>query len=196
MKTKGSKIQPKAEEIKKHSITGNTTKYDEEKHIGLLVDVFIEGNDIAAFCSEALISKPTFHNWRKKHKKFKDCYDIMINFAECIWEKMPLMQETKDINYHYWFMVMKNRFGYGKTRFEVPEDKSPLDIIDTILVALGNGELTIQEAAQLASLAREKANITATTPRIDTSIYAISTPEERQKMIGMMQQVIDAQEAK
>lgn len=186
---------PLVQKKKKQLIAGNPTKYDEEKHIGLLVDVLYIGDDIAAFCAEAMISKTTFHNWRKKHPKFTNAYDIMINYAECIWEKMPFEEDTKDINYHHWFMIMKNRFGYGKSRFTISEGKDPLEIIDSVLDALGNGEITTQEATQIANLASVKVNIKANSPHEEGSkdTIGIRTPEQLQKTIDLMQQVIDAQ---
>lgn len=179
----------KVKKIKEHLLAGKTTKYDEDEHLQLLYNVFSMGEDIATFCAQALISKPTFYSWIKRHEKFKNAYEIVINIAASYWEKLPMTEEGKDINYQYWFMIMKNRFGYGKPRFVVNEGRghTPLDVIDAIFAALENSELTIQEATQLAALAVTQANIENGTTDTGNSIRQMTTDQLKERL-----DVIDA----
>ena len=65
--------------VKFHSV-GYPTKYDKEKHIALIYDVFSEGEGVAAFLVEASISKQTFYNWLKAHKEFSSAYEIAFGY--------------------------------------------------------------------------------------------------------------------
>jgi hypothetical protein len=143
--------------LKKHLSAGNPTKYEKHKHIDLLVDIFSSGEDIAAFCDEAIISKQTFYNWLKIHKEFKESYDIVINKAERKWAAYP--KENPDFNLQYWHMIMKNRFGYGKPRIQVSDDITPIGRITSIWKGVEEGELTTDEISKIASLALTQANI-------------------------------------
>jgi len=145
------------EKLKKYLSAGNPTKYNQQWHIDLLVDIFSNGETIAAFCDEAMISRKTFYNWLKEHKEFKEAYEIVINTAERKWEDYP--KENPDFNDQYWYMIMKNRFGYGKPRIQVSEDMTPLGRIKAIWKWIEEGELTSDEISKLASLALTQANI-------------------------------------
>jgi hypothetical protein len=176
------------EKVKKYLFSGKPTKYDEQKHIGLLVDLFSNGESTTAFCAEALIDKKTFYNWLKAHERFKNAYDIVVNIAGRKWEEMPLT--NPDINYQYWYMTMKNRFGYGKPRIEASEDQTPQGRINAIWKALENGELTPDEISKLASLAVAQANIKANESDTQTSTIR-ETRESLMEKIEKIQKVID-----
>ena len=55
----------------KDCISYKPTKYDKEKHIGIMIDVFSNGEGVAAFLDEASICKQTFYNWLKAHKSLQ-----------------------------------------------------------------------------------------------------------------------------
>ncbi len=110
-------IENMEEQFFKSAMSGRPTKYVPEQHIKLLYNIFNQKEGIMAFCAEALIGQTTFFNWLKKHKEFKNAYDIAINIAGRQWEKLP--QEDSDFNFPYWSTIMKNRFGYGKPRIDV-----------------------------------------------------------------------------
>ncbi len=178
-----------SDDFVKHITSGQPTKYREEKHIKLLLNIFSNGEGIAAFCAEALISQKTFFLWVKTHQEFKEAYDIAINIAARKWEAYPL--RNADINYPYWSTIMRNRFGYGKSKFTLSEDKTPLSIVDSVLTGLENGELTAQEANQVANLAVTKANIKAN-ETIDSQTSTIrETRESLMEKIDKIQKVID-----
>ena len=136
---------------------GRKTKYDAEKHIGLLYDTFIVGEAISAFCAEALISQSTFFKWKEDHPEFKEAYDIAINFAENFWNKLP--GNTPDFNFNYWHINMRNRFGFGKPRICLDKKAVPLEMFETIKQGLAYQEISIQEGIQLATIAKTEADI-------------------------------------
>jgi|LauGreDrversion4_2_1035121.scaffolds.fasta_scaffold18263_6 hypothetical protein len=136
---------------------GRKTKYEAEKHIGLLYDTFIVGEAISAFCAEALISQSTFFKWKQDYPEFKEAYDIAINFAENFWNKLP--SNTADFNFNYWHINMRNRFGFGKPRLYFAKNADPLQMFETIKEALADQEISIQDAVQLATIAKNEADI-------------------------------------
>ena len=136
---------------------GRKTKYEAEKHIGLLYDTFIVGEAISAFCAEALISQSTFFKWKQDYPEFKETYDIAINFAENFWNKLP--SNTADFNFNYWHINMRNRFGFGKPRLYFDKNADPLQMFETIKEALADQEISIQDAVQLATIAKNEADI-------------------------------------
>lgn len=83
---------------------------------------------------------------------------------------------------------------YIKSKFNFSKDKSPLEIIDCILIALDNGEITIQEANQIANLANLKANIKANTPIEDNDDNEPESREELMAKVYAIQKVIDYEE--
>jgi|SRR5271154_1283542 len=173
----------------KHITSGQPTKYKEEKHIKLLLDIFGNGEGVAAFCAEALISKNTFFSWLKVHQEFKEAYDIAISIAARKWEAYPL--RNPDFNFPYWSIIMRNRFGYGKSKFTLSEDKTPSSIVDSVLIGLENGEITAQEASQVANLAMTKANIKANETIDNQSSTIRETRESLLEKIDKIQKIID-----
>lgn len=145
------------EEFIKHITSGKPTKYDKEKHIGLLFDIFDQREGIMAFCADALISQKTFFNWLKKYKEFKEAYDIAINIAGRQWEKLP--RENPDLNFPYWSTIMRNRFGFGKSRIYLDKEATPLEMFETIKQGLSDQEISTQEGVQLATIAKTEADI-------------------------------------
>ena len=173
----------------KHITSGQPTKYNRDKHIKLLYDVFSQAEGVMAFCSAALICKKTFYRWLEAHKEFREAYDIVINIAGSHWEMLPVIQPK--INHHSWAMVMRNRFGYGKSNFKFDKDRTPLSIVDSVLDGLEEGELTPHEALQIANLALTKANIKAN-ENVDNISQVKETRESLLSKIDMIQKVIDS----
>ena len=83
---------------------------------------------------------------------------------------------------------------YVKSKFNFSKDKTPLEIIDSILIALDNGEITIQEANQIANLANLKANIKANTPIEDIDGNEPESREELMAKVYAIQKIIDHEE--
>jgi hypothetical protein len=172
---------------------GNPTKYDKEKHIGLLFNVFKEGKGLAAFFNAASIGKRTFYDWLEAHKEFKEAYEAAIYFSQEIWEDYP--KNNPDFNFPYWSTIMRNRFGYGKTRVKIVKDAKPLDRMDAIWKGLEEGELSTQEATQLGSLVTIQDNILKNQPQ-ETEQFKRDTREELMAKVDAIQKVIDYAEGK
>lgn len=177
----------------KHCTAGQPTKYDKKKHIGILFDVFSEGEGVAAFCAEAFISQSTFFLWLQKHKEFKECYDIVINIAGRQWEAYP--KNNPDFNLSYWSAIMRNRFGYGKPKVRIVKDATPIARMNAIWDGLEEGELSGQEAIQLASVARTQADILANQKQ-GTEPFELETKEEIMAKVYAIQKVIDYKNGK
>lgn len=129
MKTKDDRV--------KHFKSCKPTKYDVDKHLGIMNDVFSEGGDVTAFCTQALIAKTTFYDWLKTYKEFKFAYDIMINIACEKWENYP--KDIPDFNIPYWSIIMRNRFGYGKPKVRIVKDATPIARMNAIWEGLEEG---------------------------------------------------------
>jgi hypothetical protein len=181
------------EQIKGHLKKGQPTKYDKGTHIELLVDIFSEGGSIAAFCAETLIDKKTFDNWKKAHAEFKHAYDVVINIAETKWEQMPFVNTPADFNHASWFLIMKNRFGFGKPRIDFSEEKTPEGRIEVVYKALGEGELTIDEVSKLANLVGTQADITNGNATVDMVKF---TREQIKDAITFCDKEIEKQDCK
>jgi hypothetical protein len=145
------------EEFTRIYTTRQNIKYEPEKHIPLLYEIYNKDEGILAFCAEAYISKRTFHNWLHTYPDFKEAYDVVINIGGRRWENFPLLQT--DFNFPYWSAIMRNRFGYGRVKFSVPKSKDPLAIINDVLDAIHNEEVSLQEATQITNIAATKANV-------------------------------------
>jgi hypothetical protein len=145
------------EKLIKQVTSGRPTKYVREQHIGLLFDIFSQSEGVMAFCAEAMISQATFFNWLKKYKEFKEAYDIVINIAGRQWEKLP--RENPDFNFPYWSTIMRNRFGFGKSRIHLDKEATPLEIFQVIKQALTDQEISIQDGVQLTTIAKNEADV-------------------------------------
>lgn len=54
---------------------------------------------------------------------------------------------------------MRNRFGFGKPRLYFDKNADPLQMFETIKEALADQEISIQDAVQLATIAKNEADI-------------------------------------
>lgn len=82
----------------------------------------------------------------------------------------------------------------SKPKLDFSNDKSPLEIINTALDAVGKGNLTTQEASQIASLANLKATIQMNTASNETP--AIQTRKEIERKLKMCDSIISVLEEK
>jgi hypothetical protein len=177
----------------KHYTSCKPTKYDKEKHIGILFDVFSEGEGVAAFCDEALIAKTTFYNWLKVHQEFAEAYEGATNCSQRKWEAYP--KNNPDFNVPYWSIIMRNRFGYGKARVQIAKDATPLERMDAIWDGIEKGDLSTHEATQLGSLVTVQNNILNGQP-LESEQFKRDTREELMDKISAIQKVIDYSEGK
>lgn len=185
-------MKTKNDFVKRYTV-GQPTKYDKEKHIGILFDVFKEGKGLAAFFNAASIGKRTFYNWLEVHKEFKEAYEASVYLAQEIWEDYP--KNHPDFNFPYWSTIMRNRFGYGKSKVRTAKDVTPLARMNAIWDGLEEGELSGQEAAQLSSVATAHYNILTRQPP-ESEQFKLESNEELMAKVQELQKVIDYSEGK
>jgi hypothetical protein len=176
------------DDVIKACISYKPTKYDKEKHIGIMIDVFSNGEGVAAFLDEASVCKQTFYNWLKAHQEFAKAYEKAINRSQRKWEDYP--KNNPDFNFPYWSTIMRNRFGYGKTKVRVVKDATPIARMNAIWEGLEEGELSAQEATQLSSVARTQAEILGN-QSLELEPLKQYTQEEKEAQIKEMQKIID-----
>ena len=172
----------------KRFTSGKPTKYDKEKHIGLLFNVFNQGKGVAAFLNAASIGNKTFYDWLKAHEEFKEAYEAAVSLAKEIWEDYP--EKNPDFNVAYWSIIMRNRFGYGKPKVRIVKDATPIARMNAIWEGLEEGELSAQEATQLSSVARTQAEILGN-QSLELEPLKQYTQEEKEAQIKEMQKIID-----
>lgn len=128
-----------------------TTTYDETVHVQLLHDTFIKGESIMAFCADAGIDRTTFFNWVKRNESFKKAYDIVINMAGRLWERLPLemANDGKPFNFQYWHLIMRNRFHYSGLNIPKSKNKTTEGKFKSAWKGLERGSLSSQEYSQI-----------------------------------------------
>lgn len=177
-------------EFVKHFESGRPTLYDEKKHIQLLYKIFANCESIYAFCDEALITRKTFYNWVKKHNKFEEAYDIALCIGARQFEKSPQIN-AENFNFPYWSTVMKNRYQYFKTRIETKPNDTPKNRIEAVWEGITNGDLSTQQATQLASLAVTQANIENGTVTDDSNTVRQMTNDQLKERLELVNSLID-----
>jgi hypothetical protein len=78
---------------------------------------------------------------------------------------------------------------YIKGKLNISKDKSPLEIIEAVLIALEEGNITVQDATQIASLATQKANLKSNISS-DNSNDHLESRESLMEKIKAIQEVI------
>jgi hypothetical protein len=181
MKTKKDFIQ--------HYTRGTPTKYDQEKHIGLLFELFSNGENVAAFLAEAAVSRQTFYNWIKAHKEFAEAYEAAVNICQREWEKYP--KDNPDFNISYWAAMMRNRFSYGKSRVRKAKDNTPLARIEAVWIDLEEGNISGSEATQFASVVKTQADI-LDKQSYEPGEHKVETAEAIMETVNAIQKVLDS----
>ena len=165
-------------------------RYDAEKHIGLLYDIFTKGKAISAFCSEAAIAQCTFFEWKNIHPEFKEAYDIAINFAETYWHEMP--SNEPEFNYPYWSINMRNRFGFGKSKFKLSDKKKAAEMMQAAKEHLDEDNITINDYTAIVNSAKMQAIIDGECIE-EEKIYRPSTREELLEKKALLEDIVEKQ---
>ena len=131
-----------------------------------IIEMFARGKTRANFCARHTISNNTFEAWRKKHYLFDTAYQAAVQKAQSFYDKLRqdhLIIEFDDegkpvsgLNF-----ALFNRM--YNTRFNIPDKravkvrmlknaKSERDMLEAMLNAVAEGELTPDEAQKLANL--------------------------------------------
>jgi hypothetical protein len=178
------------EEFIKNILRGKPTKYDKEKHIRLLSTTFKKGEGVMAFCADASISQRTFYYWLKAHKEFGEAYDIVINQAGRKWELYPLNPKI-NIEFPYWTMIMRNRFGYGKSRFNLAGKKTAKEMMQAAKEHLDDNMITTKDYSTIVDSAKMQAIIDGECN--DTEVYRPSTREELLEKKALLENIVETQ---
>jgi hypothetical protein len=160
-------------------------KYDRAKHTPLLMQIFKEGGDIAAFCSSAQIARSTFQEWRANFEDFHKSYDEAKELARAWWEKEG---QTNLCNPHFntnaWRLMMRNRFDMTDSRkVGIPgldAAKTYKDQYNCVRKSVENEELTPDEALKLG-------NFIAVGAKIDTMDEVMARLEALEANVGTNQ---------
>lgn len=136
--------------VQKSRKLGRPADYDADVHIDLLYDTFDSGGGIVKFCAEANICVKTFHNWKKKHKEFRDAYNLCLPKGAARSEDHAILQ-GKDLNFQAWSFIHKNRFGQLYKKLPRSKDKSTNGKCNSAYKALELGYITAQEYNQIMS---------------------------------------------
>jgi hypothetical protein len=129
-------------------------KYNPEIHIPLLLSLFMDGKDIAAFCAGAEIGRITFFDWVKKHKEFAHAYEDAQELARQFYERIGVENYgNPTFNSGLWALNMRNRFGYTNERkLKIAKLKGLKTFNDQYNVIKGEiveGNLTASEADKM-----------------------------------------------
>jgi hypothetical protein len=179
------KMTTKKITTKLYDHAGRPTPYDEKKHIPLLYEVFENMEGVCAFCDESLIHRRTFYNWLKAYPKFKESYEIALCRGARKWERLPL--ENPNISHPYWMTIMKTRFGYFKPKVDIKPNATPNEKLEAVWEGIREGELSAQEATQLASVAVVQSNIENNKVDDDNPFTAQTSEEIREKAEALEQ---------
>lgn len=150
----------KAHRMARNIIGGFLPKYDPEYHIPILLEHFMEGRSISAFCYSAEVCEKTFFNWVDKYPPFRISYEVAKRLAEMWWEQKALLNLEGapgiTFNQTLWSMVMRNRFNYTEhRRLHVPNLKTTKNLkeqVNALIAYLADGNLTAPEANQISNL--------------------------------------------
>lgn len=156
------KLHEKVERMTQRIINGLVVKYDPEVHIKILFEHFLQGRDIAAFCSDAEIGRSTFYTWIDGHPEFARAYEVAREAARIWWESQ--IDENNGLaeidgvkfNTKLWTTIMKNRFEMTDQRkLTLPKLKNAKNFAEQIKILAdyaSDGNLTSSEASQLSGL--------------------------------------------
>lgn len=129
------------------------SKYDEEKHCLMVLDIIGNGGSIAEFCTKALISETQYYRWRRNFEEFEACSRIANQFAQMLWERTGEENaDNPDFNWRYWEGIGNSRFNHNKQsriRLHVDSDADPHVQYQQLIQQAAEGDLTASEVKQL-----------------------------------------------
>ena len=144
--------------------TGAQTTYNAKEHIPLLLDIFSQGRDIAAFCVASEISRVCFHSWVKKYKDFTAAYESAKEMACDHFERLGEERlGDPGFNLGLWSLMMRNRFGYTNERkvklAKMRAAKSAMEQFNVIKDEVSDGTLTASEVTHMGNFVATGAKI-------------------------------------
>lgn len=135
------------------------TKYNEEVHCQLLLEIMFTKGRFTAFCKEVLISDHTFYGWCRDHELFREVYAISKIFARELWEidgeeirERIRLPGQIDHAFEHWKMIGWSRFGISKNsriKLDLNPDDNPSQHYAQLLKQASEGDFTAAEIKQL-----------------------------------------------
>lgn len=157
----GEKKASQVDLIFNHFKRGHHTKYVEEKHCRLLIEVMLNPNkgSHTAFCKEAMVCEKTFFNWVNAHELFASLYFYMRCVARELWEEegrrikdAEYLIGTINYSFEHWKLIGWSRFGISKTsrlKINLSPTDNPTKHYESILRQAAEGDFTASEFKQL-----------------------------------------------
>lgn len=136
---------------------GPVCGYKPEIHDSSILDIFSQGGFVEEFCAEHDICEMTYFDWLSKYPTFKEHARRGHYKGYVKWIKMPFTL-GEAINMSYWYTIMKNKFGMGKTKIPkvLKSNDKDAEVFknrhDQCWDLLSQGEITIEQAAKLSSM--------------------------------------------
>ncbi len=156
--------QATPEEIVSRILRGDIIHYTPDYHCCLLIALFIQGHDIAAFCGWNGMGRRTFYEWLERYPDFAATYETAKELSR-IWYEQKGHEGMDDpsFNTKMWAIFMKNKFGYSETRAlkiaGMDKAKNFNEQIQLIAQSISKGSLTGQEVNQAASFVATAAKV-------------------------------------
>lgn len=129
--------------------------YNPDVHIPLLLEMFKNGDSLAAYYVAADICESTFYDWTNKYPEFDAAYSKANNSAQIWWENYGKNGANQpNFNFAYFNSVMINRFGQTSHRKlkikNIADVATHTDRFNVVMKEVANGTLTGHELKQLS----------------------------------------------
>lgn len=125
------------------------TKYEEEKHCVLLINIFNREGSVSKFCKEVGIGDSTFWRWTREHPIFDDCHRLAVMVAQSNWEEEGFNnKDNPEFNADHWKVTGSSRFNLGKSariRLGVNYKANPYEMFQQLTKQATEGEFTATE---------------------------------------------------
>ena len=97
---------------KTRKTTGRPSKYKPEM-CGQVIELMKEGASLVEVAAELGICKDTVHEWKKTNDEFSESIKRGVKLRAAWWERKGRTSlENRDFSATFWYMKMKNRFGW------------------------------------------------------------------------------------
>ena len=128
------------------------TKYEEDKHCLMILEILPVKWRISSFCIEVLISESTFYNWVNRYPVFKSCYCVAQFLAHEAWEKEEVDNKgNPEWDRKAWISKGTRYFVHDKSKLklEVDPTANPWEQYQQILRQAEKGDFNASEIKQL-----------------------------------------------
>ena len=111
------------------------SKYD-PAYCELLKEHMREGGSIEEFAGEIEVARRTLYTWFQEHPEFQEAREVGIELSYRWWMRegkkgLWLYKDGPNLNTTFWFMNMRNRFGWTNKDLDLSgQDKAQDDEAD------------------------------------------------------------------